>query len=73
MIKANASIFAQQVQEGTPAPIPQKSYPPGATAQQKKCADVAYIAYQIDLLDPDVNAQEAKDEYCANHEACFPE
>ena len=72
MIKANASIFAQQL-EGTPAPIPQKSYPDGSTEQQQKCADVAYILYQIALLKPGVEAQDAKDDYCANHDGCFAE
>jgi hypothetical protein len=68
LIKANAMHYAQ---EGTPSPNPQKAYPDGATENQKKCADVAYILYQIELLDPKVDANQAFQDYCANHASCF--
>lgn len=72
-IKANGAAIASLNSGGTPSPIPQKAYADGSTPQQQKCADVAYILYQIALLEPGVNPQEAKDDYCANHEACFAE
>ncbi|MBO6739062.1 MAG: hypothetical protein JJ916_04295 [Phycisphaerales bacterium] len=71
LIKANAMYFKAKATEGTPSPQPQKAYPDGATENQKKCADVAYILYQIELLDPKVDANQAFQDYCANHASCF--
>lgn len=77
LINANAkalqSLAASPLNAGTPSPIPQKAYEDGSNPQEQKCADVAYILYQIDLLKPGVNPQQAKEDYCANHAACFAE
>ena len=67
-IKANAMHFGQ---EGTPSPRPQKAPPDGATEQEIKCSDVAYILYQIELLDPEVDPNQAWSDYCDNHAMCF--
>lgn len=70
-IKANGAAIASLNSGGTPSPIPQKAPESGATPEQIKCSDVAYLLYQLALLEPCVDPQQAKMDYCANHEACF--
>lgn len=67
-IKANAVAIQNA---GSPSPRPQKAPPDGANSQQIKCSNVAYILYQIELLDPEVDPNQAWSDYCDNHALCF--